>query len=65
MIDLNRPGLGAMGMNRSSRETSIDALKITLTQEDVRAIEAAIPEAKVRGRGMRNFVFTNGRTALA
>ncbi len=46
-------------------QESIDALKITLTQEDVRAIEAAIPEEKVRGRGMRNFVFTDGRMALA
>ena len=44
---------------------SIDALQITLTEEDVRAIEAAIPAEKVKGRGMRNFVFTNGRMALA
>ncbi len=46
-------------------QESIDALKLTLTDEDIRAIEAAIPEEKVRGRGMRNFVFTDGRMALA
>lgn len=46
-------------------QESIDALKITLTQEDILAIEAAIPEEKVKGRGMRNFVFTDGKMALA
>ena len=46
-------------------QESIDALKLTLTDEDIRAIEAAIPESKVRGRGMRNFVFTDGKMALA
>lgn len=45
-------------------QESIDALKITLTDEDVRAIETAIPEEKVQGRGMRNFVFTDGRMSL-
>lgn len=44
---------------------SIDALDITLTQEDIRKIEAAIPEEKIRGRGMRNFVFTDGKMSLA
>lgn len=46
-------------------QESIDALKITLTEEDIRAIEAAIPAEKVKGRGMRNFVFTDGQMALA
>lgn len=45
-------------------QESIDALKITLTDEEIRAIEAAIPEEKVKGRGMRNFVFTDGRMSL-
>ncbi len=46
-------------------QEAIDALNITLTEDDVRAIEAAIPEEKVKGRGMRNFVFTDGKMALA
>lgn len=46
-------------------QESIDALKITLTEADICAIEAAMPENKVKGRGMRNFVFTDGRMALA
>ena len=46
-------------------QESIDALKITLTEADICAIEAAMPEEKVKGRGMRNFVFTDGRMALA
>lgn len=45
-------------------QESIDALKITLTEKEIQAIEDAIPEDKVQGRGMRNFVFTNGRMAL-
>lgn len=44
---------------------SIDALDITLTEEDIRRIEEAIPEEKIRGRGMRNFVFTDGKMSLA
>ena len=46
-------------------QESIDALKITLTEEEIHAIEAAIPEEKVKGRGMRNYVFTDGHMALA
>lgn len=46
-------------------QESIDALNITLTDEDIRAIEAAIPAEKVKGRGMRNFVFTDGKMSLA
>ena len=46
-------------------QESIDALKLTLTDADIRAIEAAIPAEKVKGRGMRNFVFTDGKMSLA
>lgn len=46
-------------------QESINALKITLTEEDIRAIETAIPEEKVKGRGMRNYVFTDGKMSLA
>lgn len=45
--------------------SAIDALNITLTEEDVARIEAACPAEKISGRGMRNFVFTNGRMSLA
>ncbi len=44
---------------------AVDALKITLTDEDIARIEAACPADKISGRGMRNFVFTNGRMSLA
>ena len=46
-------------------QESIDALNLTLTDEDIRAIETAIPQEKVKGRGMRNFVFTDGKMTLA
>lgn len=46
-------------------QESIDALRIDLADEEIRAIETAIPEEKVQGRGMRNFVFTDGRMSLA
>ena len=46
-------------------QESIDALKITLTEDDICAIEAAIPAEKVKGRGMRNFVFIDGVMSLA
>lgn len=45
--------------------SAIDALKITLTEDDIMRIEAACPADKISGRGMRNFVFTNGRMSLA
>lgn len=44
---------------------SIAALALTLTDDDISAIESAIPQQKVKGRGMRNFVFTNGKMSLA
>ncbi len=46
-------------------QESIDALKITITQEEIHTIEAAIPAEKVKGRGMRNFVFTDGKMSPA
>lgn len=38
----------------------IDALQFNLTEEDVKAIETAMPEEKVVGRDTRVTVFTNG-----
>ncbi len=46
-------------------QSAIDALKTELSQEDIQRIEAAIPADKVSGKGMRNFVFTNGEMTLA
>ncbi len=40
--------------------SAIEATKIKLTPEEIIQIEEAIPEEKVVGREMRNFVFTNG-----
>lgn len=45
--------------------SAVDALKINLTKEDLFRIEAACPADKISGKGMRNFVFTNGRMSLA
>lgn len=45
--------------------SAVDALKLTLTDEDIARIEAACPADKISGRGMRNFVFTNGRMSMA
>lgn len=45
--------------------SAVDALKINLTKEDLLRIEAACPADKISGKGMRNFVFTNGRMSLA
>ena len=44
---------------------AIDALNIELTPEDIARIEEALPAEKVGGRGMRNFVFTDGKMSLA
>ena len=44
---------------------AIDALNLELTPEDIARIEAALPAEKVGGRGMRNFVFTDGKMSLA
>lgn len=45
--------------------SAVDALRIKLTKEDIARIEAACPADKISGKGMRNFVFTNGRMTLA
>lgn len=45
--------------------SAISALNIELTKEDIARIETACPADKISGRGMRNFVFTNGRKSLA
>jgi len=45
-------------------QESIDALKIELTAEDITRIETALDADKVGGKGMRNFVFTDGIMSL-
>ena len=44
---------------------AIDALKIELSAEDISRIENALDADRVGGKGMRNFVFTNGIMSLA
>lgn len=44
---------------------AIAALNTELSMEDIVAIEAALPASQVGGKGMRNFVFTDGRMSLA
>ncbi len=51
--------------NPKHLKSAIDALDITLTAEDIARIEAACPADQISGRGMRNFVFTNGHMTLA
>lgn len=45
-------------------ESAIDALNVEFTEEEIKSIEAAIPQDKISGRGMRNFRFTNGQMYL-
>lgn len=45
--------------------SAVDALNLVLTNEDIARIEAACPADKISGRGMRNFIFTNGQMSLA
>ena len=45
--------------------SAIAALDIQFTENDIARIEEACPAEKISGRGMRNFVFTNGRMSLA
>ncbi len=45
-------------------QSAVDALNISLTDEDIKAIEKAIPSDKISGGGMRNFRFTNGQMSL-
>lgn len=51
--------------NPDHLQSAIDALQIEFTKEEIAQIEAAIPAEKVSGKGMRNFVFTNGEMSLA
>ncbi len=51
--------------NPEHLQSAIDALKLTLTQEDVTRIENAIPADKISGKGMRSFRFTNGKMSIA
>ncbi len=46
-------------------QDAIDALKIDLSAADIARMEAALDADKVGGKGMRNFVFTDGRMSLA
>lgn len=39
-------------------------MNITLTADEIKAIEEALPADQVGGKGMRNFVFTNGKMCL-
>jgi len=45
--------------------SAVDALKLTISAEDVTRIEEACPAELFAGRGMRNFVFTDGKMARA
>lgn len=51
--------------NPAHLQSAIEALQIELNEEDIIKIENAIPAEKVGGKGMRNFVFTDGRMSLA
>lgn len=51
--------------NPDHLQESIDALNIELTDEDISRLEAAINPDNIGGRGMRNFVFTDGIMSLA
>lgn len=46
-------------------QEAIDALNIELSPEDITRMETALDAGKIGGRGMRNFVFTDGKMALA
>lgn len=46
--------------NPDNLKSNVAALKIDLTPDDISAIEAAVDHTKVLGKGMRNFVFTDG-----
>lgn len=51
--------------NPDHLHAAIDALKIELSAEDITRIETALDADKVGGKGMRNFVFTDGVMSLA
>lgn len=50
--------------NPEHLKSAVAALNIELTADDIVRMEAACPADKISGRGMRNFVFTNGRMSL-
>ena len=51
--------------NPAHLQQAIDALSIELTPEEIARMEAVFPAGQSAGRGMRNFVFTDGRMSLA
>lgn len=51
--------------NPEHLQSAIDALKIDLTPEDIVRMETALDAKKIGGKGMRNFVFTDGIMSLA
>lgn len=51
--------------NPAHLQEAIDALSIELTAEDIVRMETALDAEKVGGKGMRNFVFTDGMMSLA
>ena len=51
--------------NPAHLQAAIDALSIELSAEDIARIETALDADKVGGKGMRNFVFTDGVMSLA
>lgn len=51
--------------NPEHLQESIDAMQITFTSEEIKAIETAISEKEIKGKGIRNFVFTDGIMSLA
>lgn len=50
--------------NPDNLRSNIEALKIELTSQDINAIETAFDANKVLGKGMRDFVFTDGIMSL-
>lgn len=50
--------------HKENIDSSIKASKLKLTSDDIKKIEEVMSEEKIAGKGMRNFVFTNGRMTL-
>ena len=50
--------------NPDHLQESIDALDLELSAEDIDRIEEALPADRVGGKGMRNYVFTDGKMFL-
>lgn len=46
--------------NPEHLQSAIDALKFNLTAEEIKNLESVISPDKIKGKGMRNFRFTNG-----